>query len=63
MQMILFQHYMPYLLPTSAHVNDFDLVSLLTLLFKRRVKNKLNSLADELVAASHRDCSDIRNDK
>lgn len=62
-QMILFQHCLSYLLPTSVHGDDFDLVWLLTLLLKRRVKNKLNSLADELVTASHRDCSDIRSDK
>lgn len=26
LQMILFQHYMSYLLPTRVHVNDLDLV-------------------------------------
>lgn len=62
-QIILFQHCISYLLSEGVHANYFDLASLWTLLFKRRVKNKLNSLVDELVTASHRDCSDIRNDK
>lgn len=62
-KVILFQHYISYLLPTCRHVNDLDLVRLLTLLFQRRVKNVLNSLADELVTTSHRDCSDICDDK
>lgn len=51
------------MLPIYVHMKDFDLVGLLTLLLKRKVKNKLNSLADELVTTSHRDCSDIHSDK